>query len=106
MLRFICRSVGFLCLAIALVAGVLDVIHSIDASSLVLTPMGQAWFQLDAESLNLTKDIIQNYLHPYIWDPIMQWILERPTFVVFFVLALIFYALGRRRTSPYDRYRV
>jgi hypothetical protein len=106
MLKFVCRAIGFLCLACALVAGVLDVILSIDASRLVLTPIGQTWYKLDFESLNLTQSIIEHYLHPFIWNPIMQWVLRQPTIIVFFVLALIFYALGHKRPSPYDRYRV
>lgn len=39
---------------------------------------GQAWFDLDVTSLNLVQAVIQRYLHPFLWDPIISSILQWP----------------------------
>ena len=47
---------------------------------------------------------MQTWLHPALWDPAAISILKLPGFVVFGLIALLLYAVGRRpqrRMSPF-----
>ncbi|MCI0366298.1 MAG: hypothetical protein L0219_20745 [Phycisphaerales bacterium] len=39
---------------------------------------GEIWFDLDVASLNLAQAIIQRYIHPILWDPIIAGVLRWP----------------------------
>ncbi|MCO5060225.1 MAG: hypothetical protein M9905_20590 [Rhizobiaceae bacterium] len=99
MIRFIFRLLATLALAIAVIMAVLDATRSIAADALVLTPLGTSWYLVSPETLNLAQALTQRYLLPQIWDPVMIYILNLPGFVVFAVLALLFYAIGRKPAS-------
>lgn len=40
--------------------------------------LGQIWFALDVGSLNLVQAVIQRFLHPGLWDPVIVWALRWP----------------------------
>lgn len=97
MIKGFFRIIGLLTLALALITAVLDLTRSIADSTIVMTSLGQDWFNFSLSSLNLTQAIIQRYIHPTIWDPGIQTILLLPSWVVFSVLAILFFWVGRRR---------
>lgn len=97
MLSFLSRAVGLLFLAGALVAFVVDGARSIADARLVLTPLGQTWYDLSPGTLNLSQAVIQRYLHPVVWDPVIQWILGLPAVLVLTLLGAAFVWLGSRR---------
>jgi hypothetical protein len=39
---------------------------------------GTAWFDFDPASLNLMQAVIQRYIHPSLWDPIITAVLHWP----------------------------
>lgn len=39
---------------------------------------GEYWFKLDVGSLNFMQAIIQRYIHPFLWDPIIAGVLQWP----------------------------
>jgi len=94
---FVARFIGFWLVAAAIVAFVIDGTKSIAESSLILTPLGQTWFELHPASLSVLQAVIQRYLHPLIWDPVIQFILTMPTWTVTGILGLLLLSLGRRR---------
>lgn len=99
------RLLGLLTLALALITAVLDIARSIADSALITTPLGKDWFELSVSSLNLTQAIVQRYLHPMIWDPVIQTILQMPSWLVFTVIALFFLWIGRKKkTNWHQRY--
>lgn len=85
-----------LSLAAAVILAVVDATRSIAASELVLTPLGNSWFAVSPGTLNLAQALVQRYVFPGLWDPLIVSILNLPGFAVFLVLALLFYAIGRR----------
>lgn len=85
-----------LSLAAAVILAVVDATRSIAASELVLTPLGTSWFAVSPGTLNLAQALVQRYVFPGLWDPLIVSILNLPGFAVFLVLALLFYAIGRR----------
>jgi len=97
--KFIFRVIGLWLIAAAIVALVVDGTKSIAASKLVITPLG---FTLDWMAHDLLiglKSVIQNHIHPTLWDPVLQTVLLWPTWAVVAVLGLIFYLIGRRRKA-------
>lgn len=97
MLAFLVRGLGVLIFAASFIALIADGIRSLASDALVLTPLGQTWFQLQPGSLNLLQAVVQRYLHPYIWDPIIVTVLLWPTFAVGGVLGILLMLAGRRR---------
>lgn len=94
---WILRALGLLFLAAGFVSLVVDGVKTIASASLVITPLGQAWYELHPPSLNLTQAIIERYTFPFLWDPVLLSVLLLPGWVVFTVLGALLYYIGRRR---------
>jgi hypothetical protein len=96
MFKFLFRLFALMFLLLAAVTGILDITRSIADSTVVMTPLGQDWFNYSASTLNQFQSLVQRYVHPDVWDPGIQKILVMPSWLVFGVLALIFGLFGRR----------
>jgi hypothetical protein len=59
--------------------------------------LGQLWYQLDRSSLNLVQAVIQRYIHPFLWDPIIVTILLSWAFAVLMILGLLLLVVFRKR---------
>ncbi len=93
-LRFVFHAVSALALLAAIIAGTLDSIQSVSASSVVLTSLGNAWLNLDPESLALSEIYAETYISPDLWRPFVAPVLAQPAFAVFLALALLFWVAG------------
>lgn len=96
MIRFLFRLLASAFLAVAVVMAVMDATRSVAISVFDPTPLGALWFRHAPAML----DGLQQWLNakmPVLWDPVMLSVLKVPGFVVFAVLAFIFYAIGHRR---------
>lgn len=101
MIRFLFRLLALFCLAVAIIMAVVDATNSVAANAYVTTPLGQSWYSVSPATINLAQALVQRYTFPFLWDPVMVWILNLPGFVVFAGLALLLYIVGhkpRRRT--------
>jgi len=96
MFKLLFRLLALIFLLLAAGTGILDITRSIADSTVVMTALGQDWFNFSPSSLNLTQALVQRYVHPSVWDPGIQKILTMPSWLVFSVLALIFGFFGRR----------
>lgn len=105
-MRFLLNAFSLIALIVAVISAVVDMIKSVAASEIVLTPLGADWYALSADTLNVTQEVIQRHVHPYVWDPVVQWILLQPTWAVFVVLSLVFYIMGWRKPKPAGRFAV
>jgi len=97
MFKIILRILALFALAMALITAVLDITRSIADSKLIMTPLGLDWFNLSPRSLNTAQATIQDYVHPYLWDPVIQNILLAPSWFVFGALWFLLALAGRRR---------
>jgi hypothetical protein len=61
--------------------------------------LGQLWYNLDPSSLNLMQAVVQRYIHPFLWDPIIVTVLLWWAFAVLMVLGLLILALSGRRAQ-------
>jgi len=87
-------ALGLLLLALALMALVYEIVASVNAGSYRMIAAGELWFNLHPSSLNLSQAVVQRYLHPGIWDPVLISILQWPAWSIFgapgAVLAMLF----------------
>lgn len=96
MLRAIFAFTGLVCLALALITGVLDVTRSIADSSIVLTPLHADWARFSPNSLALVQTSLTNYLHPVAWDPLFVTLIKAPSWAAFGLFWILF-SIGARR---------
>ena len=92
------RLVGVWFLLLAMVAAAIDATKSLaGGGAWVVTPMGEQWKALNAQSLDAAKAWVTSNAGPYLWDPIITTILHAPTWVVFGILGVLLYWLGQKR---------
>ena len=104
MFHFVFKILGFFVLALAVVLAVLDITKSITASEVVLTPVAATWAAISPGSLLESRNLVQQWAHPYLWDPVAEFVLQLPSWLVFWLLAMVLLKLGQRRENPYGRF--
>lgn len=104
MIRFLFRILATISLAAAVIMAVLDATRSLAASEPVLMPLAESWQAVAPATLAGLQDFVVATIHPVAWDPALLAILGLPGFVVFGVLALLFYAIGYRPERRVGRF--
>ena len=106
-MKMITRLIGSLFLALMLIFIVMDGAKILSSNELVFSPLGQVWFQIDRAvgslSLNTFQAVVQRYVHPIVWDPIIVTVLGAPAWLFCAILGMFFLYLGRTRTR--ERYK-
>ncbi|MEX0921703.1 MAG: hypothetical protein WDZ84_02925 [Rhodovibrionaceae bacterium] len=97
MMRTLGRLIGWLILAAGLVAGGLDLLASLRDGALVLTPLGQYWFEIHASSLNAAQAGIERHVWRPLWQDFIQPLLEFPAVIVLCLLGAAILMLARKR---------
>jgi hypothetical protein len=88
---------SFVSLVVAILVGTLDAIQSVSSSRVVLTSLGNAWLNLDPESLTLAEFSANDVVRTDIWRPLVAPLLAQPACLVLLVLSLIFWLAGYRK---------
>ncbi len=70
--------IGVALIILAVGAGGYDLASFAMSGQFGAITLGQIWFALDVGSLNLLQAVIQRFLHPALWDPIIVWVLRWP----------------------------
>jgi hypothetical protein len=95
-IRFVLRMLSVLALAFAVILAVGDAARSVGASALQVTPLMTSWLQTAPASAAAVQDWITATIGPAAWDGVLAPLLGLPGFLVFGLLAFLFYALGRK----------
>lgn len=103
-MRFLLRLTSLVALAVAVIAGTVDSIQSVAASSVVITPMGDAWQDMNASSFEALQSTIAYYIHPRFYTMAFQWLMMQPAFAVFLVLSLLLWMAGYKKPQPAGRF--
>ena len=72
------RTLGWVLVILALAAFAYELHASIQAGGYRMIEAGALWFGLDVGSLNLAQAIVQRFIHPYLWDPVVAGMLQWP----------------------------
>jgi hypothetical protein len=91
------RLIGWIIFLAGVSVLVRDVLVWIDTKQWAPISLGQLWFDLSRSSLNLVQAVVQRYIHPFLWDPIIVTILLCWAFAVLMVFGLLILALSGRR---------
>lgn len=83
------RALGYVAVVAAMIAGGLDLWRSVQRDEMVLTPLGEIWFQYSADTLNLMQAAIQRGVHPALWDPVFVSFIGLPAFLALMILAAV-----------------
>jgi hypothetical protein len=98
MTRRLLRWLGTWLVALAFVALVIDGVRSLADQRLVVTPVGQAWEAIDAESLEASREAIETSAGPALWDPVAVGLLRLPVWSLALALGLVLLLAGRPKT--------
>jgi ABC-type Fe3+-siderophore transport system permease subunit len=95
------RIIGWVLCAIALMLIGMETLASFRAGSWDPQLLGQLWFEFDSGSLNLVQAVVQRYLIPELWDPVILAMLLWPAWIVFLIPGLILVILCRKRDNRF-----
>jgi len=94
------RTIGYVLLLAAVAALAYDAAAWYDTGAFAAQAAGELWFRLHHPSLNLAQAVVQRYVDPRLWDPLIVAGLLWPAFAVLGVPGLLLAWLcraGRRR---------
>ena len=91
------RVIGWIALLLGAAVLVRDMLVWVDTKHWAPIALGQLWYDLNRSSLNLVQAVVQRYIHPFLWDPIILNILLCWAFALLMVLGVLLLALFRRR---------
>jgi hypothetical protein len=91
------RLIGWIIFLAGLSVLVRDVLVLIDTGRWAPIALGQLWFDLNRSSLNLVQAVVQRYIHPFLWDPVIVALLLCWAFAVLMVLGVLILAVFWRR---------
>jgi len=93
------RLIGWIVFLAGVARLVWDLLAWIKTGRWAPIALGQVWYELDRSSLNLIQAVVQRYIHPFLWDPIIVSILLCWAFAVLMVLGLLILAVFRKRAE-------
>jgi hypothetical protein len=103
-MRFLLRFASLVALVVATIAGTIDSIQSVAASAVVMTPMADAWQDLSPSTLAALQSAVSYYIHPRLYDQVIQWVLSQPAFAVFLVISLLLWMVAYKRPPVAGRF--
>jgi hypothetical protein len=80
-----------------------DFLQYLDSQTWHSILLGELWFTINPEGLNLTQAIVQRYIWPTLWDPVILSLLLWPAWLVFLAPGLLLLLLFRKRRKPEGR---
>jgi hypothetical protein len=90
------RLIGWVAFLAGAAVLVRDVLVWIDTKHWAPLTLGQLWYDLNRSSLNLVQAVVQRYIHPFLWDPIIVSILLCWAFAVLMVFGALLLIVFRR----------
>ena len=66
-----------------------DVAQAVEYGGFQMTAVGDIWYGIHAASLNLVQAVIERYLWPPLWDPLLTTILLWPAGIFYLVIGLL-----------------
>ncbi len=73
-----------LAVAVTFLAG--DAMRSFGSGALEIKALGQRWFEMNPDSLNLFQAVVQRYVWPALWDGGVLPVLQSPAWLPFLIV--------------------
>jgi hypothetical protein len=96
MIRFLLRFIGLWTLAVAFIALIRDGTRTIAGSAVAVTKLEADWYNFHPNSLQSLQPAIEKHV-VWLWNPVIQSILEQPTWLVLGVAGAVMVVLGRKK---------
>ena len=90
---------GWVLAAVAVVDFAYDLVSFSETGTYRVIPAGELWFNLHVASLNLMQAVVQRYLHPFLWDPIIATLLQWPLWSLLGAPAAVLIAIAPNRRA-------
>lgn len=97
MARFLTRTVALLLVAAGFAALVVDGVRSIAGSRILITEFGETAYKLFPHSFPMLQPIVEQRLHPVVWNPFLLSFFLTPTWIVLGFFGALFFWLAQRR---------
>jgi hypothetical protein len=94
------RVIGWIVLLAGAAALVRDLLVWIDTKHWAPLALGQLWYDLNRSSLNVVQAVVQRYIHPFLWDPIIVSILLSWASAVLMILGALLLVVFKKRSAP------
>ena len=94
-----CHLAAWVLLFVALMAVGAEGLRTLEIGQYRPLALGEIWYAFDRDSLNLAQAAIQRHLLPWLWDPVIVWILRLPGWLIpgLAGAALLYRCRARRR---------
>ena len=90
---------GLVLLGLAALALIYEVIATASTGGYRTIAAGEFWFRLHPYSLNLSQAVVQRYLSPGLWDPVIVSLLQWPVWSILGAPGAILAILFHHRTK-------
>ena len=89
------QILGYAFFAGAAVTGFISIWNMVQDDAAAGMQLGQLWFRLSPETLQLAQPAVQRYLHPAVWDPVILNFLLLPSWLGLILLAALCLLIGQ-----------
>jgi hypothetical protein len=96
MIRYVFRLLGLVLLAAGFVFLIYDGTKSIADQTVYISKFSQTWAEIHQQSLQALQAAIEKNV-AWLWAPVIQPLLEQPTWLVLGTVGMILILLGRRK---------
>jgi hypothetical protein len=90
-------TVGWALAAVSLITLACELNAYSETGAYRAIPLGELWFNVHVASLNLIQAVVQRYLHPFLWDPIITTVLQWPAWSLLGAPAAMLVAIAPNR---------
>ncbi len=95
-LDWVVTILGVILIAIAILVLGADAQLSFEASEPRYKPLGEYWYELHRGSYNGIQVLLERYLWPPLWDPLLLGIIQWPVWALTGPIGILMFAYGRR----------
>ncbi len=75
------RIAGWLITLVAVLILGAELVGFVRTGAYKIISGGELWYDIQRSSLNILQAVIQRYLHPTIWDPVLTAVLRAPAWL-------------------------
>jgi hypothetical protein len=104
-MRIVGAIIGWILVLLACAAAGLDALEAVASGAMRLRPAGEVWYKLDAPSLNLIQAVVERYIWPTLWDPVILAVLQWPLALVFGAPGVLLVLLSYLWSLPRGKWR-